>query len=67
MATFIDMTRSSAPEKCMAAQETGWMTFIISLGLVFGIVLSYLPQVVIGVCLANTSTTALFKGKVVKE
>ena len=67
MATFIDVTGSSAPQKCVAAEETDWMTFIISLGLAFGIVLSYLPQVVIGVRLANTSTTALFKGKAVRE
>jgi hypothetical protein len=38
------------PEKCMAAQETDWMTFTISLGLAIGIVISYLPQVLPGPC-----------------
>ena len=45
MATFIDVTTQKVPQKCLAAQETDWMTFAISLGLAFGIVLSYLPQV----------------------
>lgn len=41
------------PEKCMAAQETDWMTFTISLGLAIGIVISYLPQVLPGPLLSD--------------
>jgi hypothetical protein len=67
MATFIDVMHSSVPQKCLVTQETNWMSFIISLGLAVGIVGSYLPQAVIVVCQANTSTTGLFKGKAVRE
>ena len=67
MATLIEVIPSSVPQKCLAAEETDWITFVISLGLAFGIVLSYLPQVVIVVFQANTSTTVSFKGKVVRE
>ena len=67
MATFIDMMHSSVPQKCLVTKETNWMAFIVSLGLAVGVVLSYLPQVVIVVCQANTSTTGLFKGKAVRE
>ena len=45
LATVMDAIAAPVPEKCLAAQDTDWMTFTISLGLAFGIVLSYLPQV----------------------
>ena len=45
LATVVDAIAAPVPEKCLAAQDTDWMTFTISLGLAFGIVLSYLPQV----------------------
>jgi len=45
MAVYAGVIDSTVPEKCMAAQETDWMTFAISLGLAIGIIISYLPQV----------------------
>ena len=45
LATVMDAIAAPVPDKCLAAQDTDWMTFTISLGLAFGIVLSYLPQV----------------------
>src|ERR1700733_2201709 len=45
LAPVMDAIAAPVPEKCLAAQDTDWMTFTISLGLAFGIVLSYLPQV----------------------
>ena len=45
MDSFVAVIEPAVPQKCLAAQGTNWMTFTISLGLAFGIVLSYLPQV----------------------
>jgi len=45
LATVMAAIAAPVPEKCLAAQDTDWMTFTISLGLALGIVLSYLPQV----------------------
>ena len=45
LATVMDAIAAPVPEKCLAAQDTDWMTFTISLGLAFGIVVSYLPHV----------------------
>lgn len=45
LSTVMDAITAPVPEKCLAAQDTDWLTFIISVGLAFGIVLSYLPQV----------------------
>jgi len=45
LSTVMDAIATPLPKKRLAAQDTDWMTFIISLGLAFGIVLSYLPQV----------------------
>jgi hypothetical protein len=45
MLSDTDVTQPSVPVKCLAAQEFDWITFVISVGLAIGIVISYLPQV----------------------
>lgn len=59
MSTVMDAITAPVPEKCLAAQDTDWLTFTISVGLAFGIVLSYLPQVrLLSECQANNSIIA---------
>ena len=67
LATVMDAIAAPVPEKCLAAQDTDWMTFTISLGLAFGIVLSYLPQVPPSLFKLTNSTTASSTVKAAKE
>jgi len=44
--TFASM-QPSVPAECLSSQDFDWITFVISLGLAVGVVLSYLPQVAV--------------------
>lgn len=54
-----DVVDHSMSEKCLAAQDFDW-SFVISLGLVVGIVISYIPQVARPPHPADHSIIALF-------